>query len=223
MIPCAARSITASFNTRAWFLASVSALHALAVGGGSGINVLADAGGTNERNSLMSGCRSRISASLRLVVTRFSTPSGKPACFQSSLMRMADCGTKLATFSTMQFPVTMQMGAIHPCGSMAGKFHGADAGEDTERLAKLDSIVAGRDVHQRLALHHLRCAAGKLDNLDRLEHVAGCFVPLLAVFLRAEIGKFIQMLIEQLLHFEEHLGALGYRSISPCWKSLAAA
>ena len=38
---------------------------------------------------------------------------------------MADCGTKLAAFSTMQLPVAMQMGAIQPCGIMAGKFHGA--------------------------------------------------------------------------------------------------
>lgn len=74
---------------------------------------------------LIAGRRSRISASLRLVVTRLSTPAGRPACRQSSVMRMTDCGTKLAAFSTMQLPAATQMGAIQPCGIMAGKFQGA--------------------------------------------------------------------------------------------------
>ena len=40
-------------------------------------------------------------------------------------MRIAHCGAKLAAFSTSVLPVTMQIGAIQPCGIIAGKFHGA--------------------------------------------------------------------------------------------------
>ena len=54
-----------------------------------------------------------------------STPLGSPASYHSSVMRNAHCGAKLAAFSTSVLPVTMQIGAIQPCGIIAGKFHGA--------------------------------------------------------------------------------------------------
>ena len=74
---------------------------------------------------LIAACESRISASCRLVVRMLSTPSGRPASLHSSVIRIELWGAKLAAFNTMQLPVAMQMGAIHPCGIMAGKFHGA--------------------------------------------------------------------------------------------------
>ena len=95
-----------------------------------------------------------------------------------------------------------------------------NAGKDAQGFAELDGIVAGGDVPQRLALHHLRSAAGKLHNLNRFENISCRFVPLLAVFLGAKIGELIQVLVEQLLHFEEHLGALGHGRVPPCWKGL---
>ena len=77
-----------------------------------------------KQTPLMSGCRRRISASFREQVTRLMTPLGSPASSHSSMMRIADWGTKLASFSTRVLPVAMQMGATQPMGSMAGKFQG---------------------------------------------------------------------------------------------------
>ena len=95
-----------------------------------------------------------------------------------------------------------------------------DAGEDAQRFAELHRVITGGDIHQRLALHHLGRAAGELDNLDDLEDVAHGLVPLLAVLLGAQIGQFVQMLVEQLLHLEEHLSALADRRVAPCREML---
>ena len=143
---------------------------------------------------LMSGCLRKISASLRLVVTMLRTPSGSPASFHSSVMRMAHCGAKLAAFKHHAVAGDEADGR-HP----ALRNHGwevprRDAGEDAHRLVEPYGVVAAGDVDQRLALHHLGRAAGKLDHLDDLEDVAHGLVPLLAVLLGAEVGQFVEML-----------------------------
>ena len=57
------------------------------------------------------------SASLRLQVTRFTTPLGRPASISSSRTRMAVWGVRLAAFRTNVFPVVMQRGSSSRRGS----------------------------------------------------------------------------------------------------------
>ena len=75
----------------------------------------------DEATPRTSGWTSRLSASTRLQVTRFTTPLGRPAWIKSSSMRMAVCGTIDAALRTKVFPVVMQNGSIQPMGIMAGK------------------------------------------------------------------------------------------------------
>ena len=72
-----------------------------------------------------SGCVIMISASVRLQVTRLTTPFGRPASMSSSMSRMPVVGTMLASLRTKVLPVAMQSGSIQPKGIMPGKLKGA--------------------------------------------------------------------------------------------------
>ena len=105
----------------------------------------------------------------------------------------------------------------HPAlGNHGRKVPRGNAGKDTDRMVVSRRVVSGRNVHQGVALHDVRRAAGEFHDLGDFEHVAHRFIPFLAHFPGEQIGQFFEMLVQQSLQIEEHLDPLAYGSVGPC-------
>src|SRR3989304_7561445 len=81
---------------------------------------------TND-TALMSGWLSSASTASLSPCTTLNTPSGSPACFSSSAMRIAAAGTFSEGLSTKVLPQASATGNIHS-GTITGKLNGVMPG-----------------------------------------------------------------------------------------------
>ena len=96
-----------------------------------------------------------------------------------------------------------------------GEVPGHEAQEDPHGFPVEDGVVAGRNVHEAFALHELRHAAGEFDDFPGLQHIAHGFVPGLALFDAEQAHQFVQVLVDELLHLEQHLHPLVDGGVRP--------
>ena len=105
-------------------LGAAEGLHALAVGGAGGVDVLRDRGGADEADTdLTLGLVSSSSTAVLSPCRTLNTPAGRPASSHSSAIHSEADGSFSDGLSTTVLPVAMAMGKNH-IGTMAGKLNG---------------------------------------------------------------------------------------------------
>ncbi|MPM51736.1 hypothetical protein SDC9_98487 [bioreactor metagenome] len=191
------------------------ARNAFAVGGGGGVDMLADLGGANKRNARHVGVRKQ--------QLRFHSGAGKDIDHAVWQTRFGE-----------EFHEAHRGHGRHACSLEHQRVAGGDAhwhhpahrdhggeverrnsDEYAQRFAVERGIEAGGYVHQRLAHHHGRRADGDFDRFLHLEQVAARFVPVLAVFAAEDMGQLVEMRNQQIAEAVEHFYALGAGGFRP--------
>ena len=90
-----------------------------------------------------------------------------------------------------------------------------NTGKNAQGLIVPSSIIPSGYVHNRFAFHDVRRTAGEFHHFIHFEDVPHSLVPFFSVFLRAQIGQFLQIFVYQGLHSKKHLRTLGDSRIGP--------
>ncbi len=101
-----------------------------------------------------------------------------------------------------------------------GKIKRSDGRDDSQGLANLHFIHAGRHVFEDVALHHHGNAAGDFHVLDAAAQFGFCFGKGLSIFESDQAREFVEIFFEQVFQLEKILHALAGRSTAPCRKGL---
>ena len=151
-------------------------LDALAVGGGDGVDVLADRRGADEADAADGRVLEQDFGLFLFGGHHVDDALGQAGLVEHVEQQVA--GQRHGVGGLEHEGVAAGYAERqHPAeGDHGREVEGSDAGEHAERLAVADRVVAGGHVHQRLALHEHRGADGDVDRLDDLDDLAAGLV-----------------------------------------------
>src|SRR2546426_2131340 len=107
-----------------------------------------------------------------------------------------------------------------PVRDHRGEIEGYDGGDNSEGLADLHFVHAGRHVFEVVALHHHGNAASDFDVFDGAAKLGAGFRKGLAVFESDDSCEFVEILFEEIFQLEEILDALAGRGAAPGRKGI---
>ena len=108
----------------------------------------------------------------------------------------------------------------HPHRHHVREVEGRDTGNDANRESGQLFIDAFGDLVEVLAHHQRGSATGEVDHLDCALDFAPRLIQRLAILLGHQRGELVDVLIEEGLEAEQHLGPLRHWGFAPSGKSL---
>src|SRR4029077_16139592 len=162
-----------------------------AVGGGAGVDVLRDGGGSDEADGadfrvVEKGVHRGFSA-----VDEVDHAFGESGFFEEFVNVAHSERDAFTRFEDESVAGGDGVGQV-PEGDHAGKIEGHDGGGDAERLADHHFVYAAGDVFEIVALHHHGNAAGDFHVFDGAAHFGLGFGKGLAIFLGDDAGNVVE-------------------------------
>src|ERR1700754_1186374 len=131
------------------------------------------------------GSVSNVSTASLSPFTTLRTPGGSPASRNSSAIRIGTDGSRSDGLRMKALPQAMAGAAFHS-GIMAGKLNGVMPAATPSGRGHRERMVAGAGIVGKLALEHMRNAAGELHHLKAALKIAARVRNGLAVFGRQQ-------------------------------------
>ena len=167
-------------------------LDALAVGGGDGVDVLADVGGADEGDAAHQRVGQQDLGLVAAAGDDVDDALGQPGLLEQ--LEQADAGGRHHAGGLEHEGVAGDDAQRdHPAeGDHGREVEGGDAGEHAERLAVAHGVVPGGHVHERLALGDHGSGDADFAAFDDLDDLAAGLVEVLAHLAGADVGELLR-------------------------------
>ena len=183
-------------------------LHALAVGGGDGVDMLADVRGAHEAHAAHQRMGHQDLGLDPAAGHDVDDALGQPGLLKQ-LEQTGGGGRHHAGGFKHEGVAGDDAQRDHPAeGDHGREVEGGDTREHAQRLAVTHGVVPGGHVHERLALGDHGSGDGDLAPFDDLDDLAPSFIEVLAHLTRADVSELFHVLFEQGFPLEHNLGAL---------------
>ncbi len=192
-------------------LCAALALHALAAGGGTCVNMLGNRSGADKTNGAYLRMIAERVDHLFPAVDEVYDTFGQTGLLQKLEGAIHGEGNALRWFQDEGISARNGI-REEPVRNHRWKVKRHDGGDDSQRLADLHFVDAGRHVFEIVTLHHHGNAASNFHVFDGAAQFCSGFGEGLAIFESDDAGKFVKILFEEIFQLEEILDAFAGRS-----------